>query len=204
MQQEAPVLGVSALSKVLAAVITCGCSLEKMKVISNTWRYDVTHMLFSVPYGCKGRQAFRNTETYRFPTKDLPLSVQITRTLQYLHRHHVDSYNWFVIVSSETYVNGKKLGIYLSKLNPEEPVYLGKLPVNQSVDRLKLVPHERVCVGGPGIVLSRAAMHKLVPALTNKQHHHQADIMQFIQQHLVVPAGSADMVSISWYAYFNT
>ena len=150
-----------------------------MKVISNTWRYDVSHMLFAAPYGCKRRQSVRNTatETYHFHAKDLPQSVQIMKTLQYMQKYHANSYNWFVVVSSETYVNGKKLGLYLSKLNPDEPVYLGQLPVNQSEERLRRVPHERSCVGGPGIVLSRAAMNTVLD-------HHQADIIQSIQQHL--------------------
>ena len=184
------------VSKIVVAVVMCGCNWAKMESITSTWGSGLTHIVFLLPAGCSLKPPASNVELARLPSNSP--SVQIGATIQYLSQKHSHSYSWFLIVSSETYVNDESVGTYLSKLNPEEPVYLGKLPVNQSVDRLKLVPHERECVGGPGIVLSRAAIHKLVPALTNKQHH-QADIMQFIQQHLVVPAGSADMVSTSCY-----
>ena len=74
-------------------------------------------------------------------------------------------------MSSETYVSGQLLGSYLSKLNYEASVYIGRPPFTKpdNVVRLKVAPHERVCVGGPGLVLSVASLVTLVSMFNSQE-----------------------------------
>ena len=166
------------MSNIVVTVVMCGCDSAKMESITSTWSNGLTRIVFLLPAGCSMKPSSSNIELGLLPTvKNNSPSSQLAASIQYLAQKHYHSYMWFVIVPSDTYVNVETVGSYLSKLNPEEPVYLGQLPVNQSEERLSRVPHERSCVGGPGIVLSRAAMNTVLD-------HHQADIIQSIQQHL--------------------
>lgn len=143
---------ISDVSKVVVAVVACGCNSDKLDLISDTWRPDVTQVVFVLPADCSKKPSSPNSEIFQLPSKELSPSAQTIKTLEYLHEHHMKTYSWFVVVSSETYVNGQLLSSYLSKLNSEEAVYLGKPHVNSAKDddRLKQVPHEEVCVGGAG------------------------------------------------------
>ena len=152
----------------------------------------MSSVVFIAPPGCSKKLKLPNTEVYDLPSTNLLPSVQTIETLQYLHKHHMNTYSWFVVVSTETYVNGQLLGSHLSKINSEEKVYLGRPPINAAEDmaRLKLAPHERVCVGGPGLVLSRAAMHALVPAISNQKSYATTDLNLLLQKHLTAPPSS--------------
>ena len=193
-----PISRISDISRVLVAVVMCGCNPGKVKLISDTWRSDVSSVVFVAPPGCSKKLKLPNTEILQLPSRNFPPSVQTVKTLQYLHKHHMNTYSWFVVVSTETYVNGRLLGSYLSKINSEEKVYLGRPPINAAEDmaRGKLVPHERICVGGPGLVLSRAAMHALVPAISNQKSYAATDLNLLLQKHLTAhPTSSSSKVS---------
>ena len=194
LEFNAPLTRISDISRVLVAVVICGCNPEKVKLISDTWRSDVSHVVFVAPPGCSKKLKLPNTEIFQLPSGNLPPSVQTLKTLQYLHRHHMNTYSWFVVVSTETYVNGQLLGSFLSKINSEENVYLGRPPINGAEDtaRAKLAPHERICVGGPGLVLSRAAMHTLVPTIDSQVKG--SDLTHLIQKHLTAHPTSASSV----------
>ena len=67
------------------------------------------------------------------------------------------------------YVRTKKLKELLTQLHPYEKVYLGRAGTGRKADlgRLRLLPHERYCMGGPGIILSMASLRRVGPHLLN-------------------------------------
>lgn len=87
--------------------------------------------------------------------------------LQYIHDTHIDKYQWFIISPRSTYVALNQLVKTLMQFDSSEVSYIG-LPSSYSVaemTRYSLVSHERICRGGAGIVLSRAALKGIVPHL---------------------------------------
>lgn len=87
--------------------------------------------------------------------------------MSYMYEHYIDEFDWFIRADDDMYVRGTKLKELLKKMHPYEKVYLGRAGTGRRADlgRLSLLPHERYCMGGPGIILSSAAMRGVGPHL---------------------------------------
>lgn len=84
--------------------------------------------------------------------------------LKNLYAHHLEAYDWFLLVSDKTYVAGSELEWMLLHLDPQKLVYMGRA-VNTKDFRLRMLANEYYCKSGPGIVLSNAALRAIVPHL---------------------------------------
>ena len=92
---------------------------------------------------------------------------QLFSLIKLLHSKYIENYNWFLLASHEVYVAARDLENLLKRLDPHTPVYLGK-PESQNpfeMASLRMLPNEYFCKGGPGIILSRAALEAIVPFL---------------------------------------
>ena len=102
------------------------------------------------------------------PDQDNRLSPeQYFCLLKSIHDSYIDNYQWFVIIDSYTYVAVNHLVQTLLQFDSSEIFYIGK-PASYDVtemNRFGLVQHEKICKIEAGIVLSRAALKKIVPQL---------------------------------------
>ena len=87
--------------------------------------------------------------------------------LKYMYDNYLDDYNWFLRADDDVYVRTKELVDFLSQLDPSEPLYMGQPGLGKPEDRerLKLLPHEHFCMGGPGILYSNGLLRRLGPHL---------------------------------------
>lgn len=96
-----------------------------------------------------------------------PPQKKVYRMLQYMHDNYIDKYNWFLRADDDAYMRVPELLNFLSALDPNVALYIGSpgLGKPEDLDRIKLLPHERYCMGGPGVIFSRAMLIQLVPFL---------------------------------------
>lgn len=96
-----------------------------------------------------------------------PPQKKVYRMLAYMHDNYIDKFNWFLRADDDSYVRVPELLKFLSKLDPSEMLYIGAPGFGKDADleRIKLYPHERYCMGGPGVIFSRGLLIKLAPYL---------------------------------------
>ncbi|ETE66288.1 hypothetical protein L345_07934, partial [Ophiophagus hannah] len=85
--------------------------------------------------------------------------------LKYMHDHYLDKYEWFMRADDDVYVKGDKLENFLRSLNSSEPLFLGQtgLGTTEEMGKLALEPGENFCMGGPGVIMSREVLRRMVP-----------------------------------------
>lgn len=85
--------------------------------------------------------------------------------LKYMHDHYLDKYEWFMRADDDVYIKGDKLENFLRSLNSSEPLFLGQtgLGTTEEMGKLALEPGENFCMGGPGVIMSREVLRRMVP-----------------------------------------
>uniref|UniRef100_UPI00398ED598 chondroitin sulfate synthase 1 n=1 Tax=Pristiophorus japonicus TaxID=55135 RepID=UPI00398ED598 len=85
--------------------------------------------------------------------------------LKYMAERHLQHFEWFVRADDDTYIRGERLERFLRGLNSSQPLYLGQtgLGTPEELGKLALEPGENFCMGGPGVILSRELLRRLVP-----------------------------------------
>ena len=170
-RKAAPLHGVR--KTLLVAVFTPLAEVPSTaKLVNETWGSGMTD--YRIFFG--GDSDFPS-EWRRFPIMQLqheqefsspqPTVRQLFSLVKFLHSKYIESYNWFLLASHKVYVSIRDLENLLNRLDPYAPVYLGK-PGSQNpleMASLRMLPNEYFCEGGPGIILSRAALEAIVPFL---------------------------------------
>ncbi|EPQ10684.1 Chondroitin sulfate synthase 1 [Myotis brandtii] len=85
--------------------------------------------------------------------------------LKYMHDHYLDQYEWFMRADDDVYIKGDRLESFLRSLNSSEPLFLGQtgLGTTEEMGKLALEPGENFCMGGPGVIMSREVLRRMVP-----------------------------------------
>ncbi len=96
-----------------------------------------------------------------------PPQKKVYRMLRYMHDNYIDKFNWFLRADDDAYIRVPELLEFLSTLDPTVPLYIGSPGLGRAEDlkRIKLFPHERYCMGGPGVIFSRTLLIQLAPHL---------------------------------------
>ena len=155
----------------LVGVITAQDYLATRAVaVYGTWGIEVDKILFYVGDDCVVPQYLSMLPTMKLagvPDQVYPPQRKVFMMLKHMHDHYIDEFDWFMRADDDVYARGKMLMDLVGKLNPAEKIYLGRSGSGKPADikRLKLLPHERYCMGGPGVIFSNAALRELVPHL---------------------------------------
>ena len=96
-----------------------------------------------------------------------PPQKKVFHMYRYMYDHYIDQYDWFMRADDDLYVRIPELMKFLSKQDPNKELYLGSPARGRPEDRerLKLDSKELYCMGGTGVILSRALLTKLGPHL---------------------------------------
>ena len=139
--------------------------------VNQTWGAEAPKLTFFSSAG---------SESHGLPVVSLPgvddtypPQKKVYRMLKYMHDHFIDQYNWFMRADDDIYVRMEPLLHFLSKLDHAKELYVGQPGAGRPDDlkRVQLQPHEHYCMGGPGVLLSRALLRRLGPHLDDCLQH---------------------------------
>ena len=144
----------------------------RAKSLYETWGKEVDQLVFFVGEDCN-----ISAELSYLPIVKLagihdhvyPPLKKTFAVMNYMYQHYIHHFNWFVRADDDMYLRVDKLKAVLSHIYPHNNVYLGRPGTGRKEDleRLLLLPHEKYCMGGPGIILSTGALSNLGPHLSN-------------------------------------
>ncbi|XP_028813086.1 chondroitin sulfate synthase 1 [Denticeps clupeoides] len=85
--------------------------------------------------------------------------------LKYMHDHYLDQFEWFMRADDDVYIKSDKLEAFLRSLNSSQPIFLGQtgMGARDELGKLALEPGENFCMGGPGVIMSREVLRRMVP-----------------------------------------
>ena len=160
---------------ILIAVVTTEKYLWTRAVaINQTWAREVrgnNQMYFFVGEDC-------NTKDIRLKGMPIvkmkgikdniyPPQKKVFAVLKYIYEMYGEQYKWFVRADDDVYIRISPLEQMLLDLDWTESLFLGRPGWGKVEDRqrLKLLPHENYCMGGPGVVFSAVTLKILTPYL---------------------------------------
>lgn len=93
------------------------------------------------------------------------LISEISKSYRYMHDHYGDQFEWFMRADDDVYVKTDKLSQFLRSINSNQLYFIGQAGRGSRSEKgtLNLAHDENFCMGGPGIILSRPALAKVVP-----------------------------------------
>lgn len=144
----------------------------RAKYLYETWGREVDKLVFFVGEDCIVPANLKYLPIVKLPGIPDNVYPPLRKTfavLQYMYENHLGQFKWFIRADDDMYVRVRKLKELLTGMVSEEKVYLGRAGTGRrdDLDRLALLPHERYCMGGPGIFLSSSALQELGPHLAN-------------------------------------
>ena len=142
----------------------------RAKVMYDTWASQVSMLVFFVGEDCVVPPELSHLPVIKLraiPDNVYPPLKKAFAVMQYMYDHFVNDYDWFIRADDDVYMRGEKLMELLNSMDPTEVISLGRAGVGKEEDmeRLQLLKHERYCMGGPGMIFSRALMAALGPYL---------------------------------------
>lgn len=150
-----------------AVVMADRHSAEQLQVLRSTWARDVPHerLNFFIP----AESHDTNSEDYDSHYGEISEARQVVelanpalmelQALQFVCRHRLNNTKWFFLSHDDVYVKTHALEEHLQQLENAQAYfgYLGK-PVRRD-------PIGRVCMPGPGVVLSLPTLTRLCPSI---------------------------------------
>ncbi|XP_078033668.1 chondroitin sulfate synthase isoform X1 [Augochlora pura] len=201
----------SSTSLVFVGVMTAGKYLDtRAKAVYETWGKDLP-----------GKIAFFSSETSTVPENcpDLPL-VALPRVddtyppqkksfmmLQYMWNNFGDRFEWFLRADDDVYVRTDRLEKLLRSVNSKRAMYIGQAGRGNSEEfgLLSLEYDENFCMGGPGVILSRETLRRIVPHIKYcLRHlyttHEDVELGRCVQKYAGIPCTwSYEMQSILYH-----
>lgn len=159
----------SSSNLVFVGVMTAEKYLDtRAKAVYETWGRELP-----------GKIAFFSSESSTVPENcpDLPL-VPLPRVddtyppqkksfmmLQYMWNNFGDRFEWFLRADDDVYVRTDRLETLLRSVDSRRAMYIGQAGRGNSEEfgLLSLEYDENFCMGGPGVVLSRETLRRIVP-----------------------------------------
>lgn len=159
----------SATSLVFVGVMTAQKYLDtRAKAVYETWGKELP-----------GKIAFFSSESSTVPDNcpDLPL-VPLPRVddtyppqkksfmmLEYMWNVYGERFEWFLRADDDVYVRTDRLETLLRSVDSRRAMYIGQAGRGNSEEfgLLSLEYDENFCMGGPGVVLSRETLRRIVP-----------------------------------------
>ncbi|XP_026686123.1 chondroitin sulfate synthase 1-like, partial [Diaphorina citri] len=162
-------VGLSESGLLFVGVMTANSYLNtRATSVYDTWARDIP-----------GRVAFFTSESSTLPAArpDLPLvklrgvddsyppQKKSFLMLQYMWERYGDKYEWFMRADDDLYVRGERLARMLRSVDSSKPQFIGQAGRGNQEEfgLLSLEYDENFCMGGPGVIMSRATLALVAP-----------------------------------------
>ncbi|XP_015126312.1 chondroitin sulfate synthase 1 [Diachasma alloeum] len=168
-----------------------------------------------------GKIAFFSSGFSTLPvnTPDLPLVALATvddgyppqkksfLMLQYMWNHFGDQFEWFLRADDDVYVRSDRLERLLRSVDSRKAIYIGQAGRGNSEEfgLLSLEYDENFCMGGPGVILSRETLGRIVPHIKEclrnlYTSHEDVELGRCVRKHAGIPCTwSYEMQSILYH-----
>ncbi|XP_075209798.1 chondroitin sulfate synthase [Lycorma delicatula] len=85
--------------------------------------------------------------------------------LQYMWQHYGDKFEWFLRADDDIYVRTDRLAFLLRSVDSRKAYFIGQAGRGKQEEfgSLSLEYDENFCMGGPGVILSRETLSRVVP-----------------------------------------
>ncbi len=159
--------------QLFVAVLTQQAYLRtRAKALYDTWGKRADKLVFFVGEDCNISADLSYLPIVKLegiPDQVYPPLTKTFAVMQYMYKYYTNQFNWFMRADDDMYLRVDKLKYLLAQVHPYERVYMGRAGTGRKDDlgRLYLLPHERYCMGGPGIIMSTTTMGDVGPHLTN-------------------------------------
>ena len=83
--------------------------------------------------------------------------------LKYMHDNYIDEFEWFMRVDDDVHIKTDRLEHFLRSLNSTQPHFIGQPGQGNTKElgHLGLASDENYCIGGTGMIFSRAALRAI-------------------------------------------
>jgi len=159
--------------QLFVAVLTQQAYLKtRAKSLYSTWGKNIDKLIFFVGEDCNISADIAYLPIVKLdgiPDQVYPPLKKTFAVMQYMYDHHRSEFSWFMRADDDMYLRVEKLKNLLSQIHPYDRVYMGRAGTGRKDDlgRLLLLPHEKYCMGGPGIIISTTTLRELGPHLSN-------------------------------------
>ena len=101
--------------------------------------------------------------------------------LKFIYDNYADQFEWFMRMDDDVYVRTERLEAFLNSINSSQPLLIGQPGQgnDQEFGKLDLTNQENFCMGGPGMIFSRAALKIMadnISACTNNMRTFHEDL----------------------------
>ncbi|CAF0940746.1 unnamed protein product [Brachionus calyciflorus] len=88
--------------------------------------------------------------------------------LKFMHDNYLDKFEWFMRVDDDVYIKPDNLELFLRSLNSSKPQFIGQAGLGNKDEfgLLSLDYDENFCMGGPGMIMSRETLKRVVPHIS--------------------------------------
>ena len=88
--------------------------------------------------------------------------------LKYMHDFYLDQFEWFVRADDDVFIKGENLAKFLASVSSSELHYIGQSGEGREDEKgkLGLSDSKTYCMGGPGVIMSRATLAKVAPNIS--------------------------------------
>ena len=139
----------------------------RMEAINGTWAETIPGkvLFFSGEDSLLNSSPESTLITLPGVTDTYPPQKKAFLMLKYMHDFYLDKFEWFVRADDDVYIKGEKLGRFLASVNSSEIYYIGHSGTGRKDEQGKLgLPDSKTyCMGGPGVIMSRATLAKVAP-----------------------------------------
>ncbi|XP_066294539.1 chondroitin sulfate synthase 1-like [Branchiostoma lanceolatum] len=88
--------------------------------------------------------------------------------LKYMHDFYIDKFDWFIRADDDVYIRVDKLQKFLRSVNSSKILYIGQpgFGKDDEFGKIGLRDNENYCMGGPGMIMSREVLRRVVPQIS--------------------------------------